>query len=78
VLEYSFATYTFFVFGFTATPTGKVFTSMPELGKLGGEVANDEVLALALSILLFSMPLVLGLSLLLFLSLYPFFDIDVL
>ncbi len=51
---------------------------MPELDKLGGEVANDEVLALALLVLLFSMPLVLGLSLLLFLSLYPFFDIDVL
>jgi hypothetical protein len=79
VLEYSFATYTFFVLGLTAIPTGKVFTSMPELYKLGEEEVNDEALAVALSVLLFSMLLVLGLFwLLLFLLLYPFFDIDVL
>jgi hypothetical protein len=52
---------------------------MPELYKLGEEEVNDEALAVALSVLLFSMLLVLGLlSLLLFLLLYPFFDIDVL
>src|SRR5215211_2440255 len=81
VLEYSFATYTFFILGFTAIPTGKVFTSTPELDKPGGgEEVNEEALATALSVLLFStMLLVLGLlSLLLFLLLYPLFDIDVL
>src|SRR5215217_9000844 len=80
VLEYSFATYTFFVLGFTAIPTGKVFTSMPEVDELGGEEgANDEALALALSVSLFSMLPILGsLSLLLFFLLYPFFGIDVL
>src|SRR5919108_2329940 len=79
VLEYSFATYNFFILGFTAIPTGKVFTSIPELDKPGGGDVNEEALATALSILLFSILLVLGsLSLLLFLLLYPFFDIDVL
>src|SRR5918994_1781980 len=83
VLEYSFATYTFFILGFTAIPTGKVFTSTPELDKLGGgeEEVNDEAVALVLSVLLFS-PILLVLGslslLLLFLLLYPFFDIDVL
>src|ERR687897_424444 len=67
-----FVTYIQLAVGFTAIPTGKVFTSMPELYKLGGEEVNDEALALALSVLLFSILLDLGLlSLLLFLLLYP-------
>ena len=55
VLEYSFATYTLFVLGFTAMPTGKVCTSIPELDSLEEENEEDALIIpslLLLSILL--------------------------